>query len=243
MINSTLAPVLLASFVPVLAALVGGTASVLREPGPKLRSGLQHLAAGVVFATAALELLPDVSHGPPLQVIVGFSLGVVTMLGLRSLGKRLEAGASNGAPLPISLVVSTGVDLLVDGLVLGIGFALAERTGVILTIALGLEILFVSMGLATTLAQRGVGRWVAAGIPVAMSLLIGVGALITSTVLAGYSTQDLVGVLAFGSAALLYLVTDELLVEAHEVPDTAPVCAMFFVGFLLFMLLDMQGEH
>jgi len=31
--------------------------------------------------------------------------------------------------------------------------------------------------------------------------------------------------------ALLYLVTEELLVEAHERPDGPPVSAVFFVGF------------
>jgi ZIP family zinc transporter len=39
---------------------------------------------------------------------------------------------------------------------------------------------------------------------------------------------------------LLYLVTEELLVEAHETKDTAFATSMFFVGFLLFLLLGMQ---
>ena len=44
--------------------------------------------------------------------------------------------------------------------------------------------------------------------------------------------------LAFGAAALLYLVTEELLVEAHEVPDTPLLTAMFFVGFLALFILE-----
>jgi ZIP family zinc transporter len=46
------------------------------------------------------------------------------------------------------------------------------------------------------------------------------------------------GFLAFGLIALLYLVTEELLVEAHESEDRPWVTAMFFVGFLLLLLLD-----
>ena len=38
--------------------------------------------------------------------------------------------------------------------------------------------------------------------------------------------------------ALLYLVTEELLVEAHETPDRPWVAAMFFAGFLLLLLLE-----
>ncbi|MNT82947.1 hypothetical protein D3C72_2227490 [compost metagenome] len=45
--------------------------------------------------------------------------------------------------------------------------------------------------------------------------------------------------LAFGLIALLYLVTEELLVEAHEGgKDTPLATAMFFVGFLLLLLLE-----
>ena len=38
--------------------------------------------------------------------------------------------------------------------------------------------------------------------------------------------------------ALLYLVTEELLIEAHETPDRPWVTAMFFVGFLALLLLE-----
>lgn len=45
--------------------------------------------------------------------------------------------------------------------------------------------------------------------------------------------------LSFGSAALLYLVTEELLVEAHEAGETTFAPSMFFAGFLLFLLLGL----
>ena len=48
----------------------------------------------------------------------------------------------------------------------------------------------------------------------------------------------LTGFFAFGLIALLYLVTEELLVEAHETPDRPWVTAMFFVGFLALLLLE-----
>ena len=57
--------------------------------------------------------------------------------------------------------------------------------------------------------------------------------------LAGLTGVAFDAVLAFGVAALLYLVTEELLVEAHEVPETALVTSIFFVGFLLLLLIDL----
>lgn len=46
-------------------------------------------------------------------------------------------------------------------------------------------------------------------------------------------------VLSAGLAALLFLVTEELLVEAHEVKETPAITASFFLGFGLFLMLDM----
>lgn len=53
----------------------------------------------------------------------------------------------------------------------------------------------------------------------------------------GASTTLLAAVLAFGAAALLYLVTEELLVEAHEGEETPLLTAMFFLGFILIYAL------
>lgn len=54
----------------------------------------------------------------------------------------------------------------------------------------------------------------------------------------GLSGGALELVLSFGAAALLYLVTEELLVEAHEVPETPLTTAMFFLGFLVLLVIE-----
>ena len=50
--------------------------------------------------------------------------------------------------------------------------------------------------------------------------------------------QVIIGFLAFGLIALLYLVTEELLFEAHEQPDSPLITAMFFVGFLALLMIE-----
>ncbi len=69
-----------------------------------------------------------------------------------------------------------------------------------------------------------------------MVLLLPIGSLASVPIFAlplPYPT----GFLAFGLVALLYLVTAEVLVEAHETPDKPWITAMFFAGFLLLLLL------
>ena len=57
------------------------------------------------------------------------------------------------------------------------------------------------------------------------------------SVLGGLSGAAFAAVLGLGSAALLYLVVEELLREAHRIPDTPLITASFFAGFLLLLLL------
>jgi len=71
-----------------------------------------------------------------------------------------------------------------------------------------------------------------------VGLLLVIGAGLAATVLQGLSGPPLGAVLAFGVAALLYLVTEELLVEAHEVRENTVTTAMFFVGFLVLLMVD-----
>lgn len=50
------------TIIPVLAVIIGGAVALWRSSGALFQAAVQHLAAGVVFATAAAELLPDILH-------------------------------------------------------------------------------------------------------------------------------------------------------------------------------------
>ena len=66
-----------------------------------------------------------------------------------------------------------------------------------------------------------------------------VSAVLGALIFSGLSTDQLAPVLAFGAASLMYLVTEELLGEAHEEDEKWVVMAMFFLGFLVFQVLDL----
>lgn len=212
----------------------------MRQPGGSLRSIIQHFAAGVVFSVAAVELLPEImARHLPFEVGAGFALGVAAMLGLRSFSRRLErSNESRGGSG--ALLVPVGIDLAVDGLLLGVGFAAGAKQGFLLTAALALEL--ASLGIAVSTMLRSGGASVLSSVRRVglVSLLLPVAALLGSTVMRGLSQEAMELVLAFGLAALLYLVTEELLVEAHEEPETPTAAAAFFTGFLIFLLLGMK---
>jgi ZIP family zinc transporter len=215
------------SLLPVVAAILGAAITAWRRPPPSVTSAIQHFAAGVVFAAAAGEILPDVKHaGAIAPLLVGGGAGVLVMM----LLKHLEARVTGS----IGLLVTMGIDLFVDGLVLGLGFAAGAAQGLLLAIALTIEVLF--LGLTVAVAFEGGGWWKPIGWTAVLVLLMPLGAL-ASTPIHAMPPAVLTGALSFGLIALLYLVTEELLVEAHEAPDRPWVTAMFFVGFLLLLLL------
>lgn len=216
--------------IPVLAVLAGALVSLWRRPGPRLTSAIQHFAAGVVFAAAAVEILPQVKHeGALVPTAVGGILGVGLMLAIKALEEHWKG--------PVAMLAAVAIDLLVDGVVLGLAFLAGEKAGLLLGFALTLEVLFLGLTLTEELADavRSKARIVA--IAVAISLLLPVGTLIAAPV-GQLSPEIVTGFLAFGLMALLYLVTEELLVEAHARPDNATISAMFFVGFLGLLLLE-----
>lgn len=253
--------VLLLSLIPIGTTAAGAILAAVYPPGPRTRSGVQHFAAGVVFSVVAVELLPDVVRGKAvLAVAVGFACGIGVMLLLRRITSATEkgeaddvdSGSGKGIPTsvaraasgraPVGMLAAVGVDILLDGILMGIAFAAGAKEGLLLTIALSVEML--SLGLATTssLLARDIRRTAAISIVVGLSVSLAIGAVIGDTVLHNASVPLMSGVLAFGCAALLFLVTEELLVEAHEVPETMTTTTMFFAGFLLFLLLGMVGN-
>lgn len=239
--SNSLIRVALFALIPVATTAIGATYTAFRPPGRVLRSAIQHFAAGVVFSVVAVELLPDVTHGHDLfEIGWTFAAGLVLMLLVDQLGSWLggeESGAEGGANA--TQLVAVGVDITIDGLLIGIAFAAGAKQGLLLTAALAMELLSLGLAMAASLSAAGASRARTIVLPVAISLLLVAGAVAGETVLSGASQHTLVGVLSFGSAALLYLVTEELLVEAHEAANTRFATSMFFAGFLLFLLLGM----
>ena len=228
---------------PVAAAIVGSLVALIRRPGARLVSGIQHFAAGVVMAALVGEVMPDLRQEGQLPWAVGgFIIGVAVVLSLGAWGRRLESkdrtvARSVGYVLPIGLLVAVGIDLVLDGLLVGLGVTLGSSTGLILTIALTIEILFLSLSVVGELVDTGVPKPRAAAICIALGLATAVGAIGGAALLGDAPATVLAAVLAFGSAALLYLAVEELLVEAHEEEETPVLGAMFFLGFLLIYIL------
>ncbi|WP_345951222.1 transporter [Mucilaginibacter sp. PAMB04274] len=232
---------LLFTILPVILLFSGGVLAVYRAASSSFKSITLHFAAGVVFSVVAVELLPDmVRLHAPLTIIIGFTMGIVFMLGVKQVTGNLEkkavgSGKSSGLPWPALSAV--GIDLLIDGILLGIGFAAGEKEGLLLAIALSLECFSLGIAIVTTIDQVAEKKRSIFVVLAVMGSIFVAGAAAGLLLLHNAGDQLMELILSFGAAALLYLVTEELLVEAHEEKDSPYYTATFFAGFLIFLIL------
>ncbi|WP_428420469.1 ZIP family metal transporter [Methylibium sp.] len=222
--------------------MLGGAIAVVKVPSEKTRSLVQHFAAGVVMAVVAGELLPEMTREHrPLGVVIGFVLGVALMLGVKALTERIEQKDEQSGDGKAGLLIAVGIDVFLDGLLIGVGFAAGERVGTLLVVALTLELLFLGVSVAASLTEAKVGRARSLLTVTGLSVLVVLGALLGGSLLSGLSGLALEIVLSFGAAALMYLVIEELLTEAHEVKETPLITASFFAGFVALYLLELMA--
>ena len=218
-----------------------------REPKPRFQKAVLGFAAGVMTAASVWSLLiPAIEQVkeegslpgwfPPA---VGMLLGVVFLAALDTLIPRLRRGREP-KPGQTHALLMTAITLhnIPEGMAVGLAFALAA-TGANLAgaaaLALGIGIQNFPEGaaIALPLRQEGLSRrqafW---GGMLSGSVEPVFGILV---VLAAVSAQAAMPwLLSFSAGAMLYVVVEELIPQAHSRTGT---CG-FVGGFLVMMILD-----
>ncbi len=223
--SQTIVSVLAYTLIPCLGILAGSAFSVVVAPATKMISAFQHFAGGVVFAAVALELLPQLE-----------TLGFADLDGHRILSRRRGDVGTKALFANVGIIVPLAINLFIDGILIAIGFAAGVKGGTVLLIGLTLETLSLGLSSAPALVRHGMARSRVVFLMGAAGVAMLFGAAVGNVVV-GLSGAFLAGILGFGVSSLLYLVTEELLAEAHEEPDTPIVTATFFAGFLLPLVI------
>lgn len=229
--------------IPVVTIILGGGLALKFRPSAAAYSIILHFSAGVVFSVVAVEILPEVIriHDKD-KIIIGFASGIAAMLCLMFLSDKIEqqTGKRISTGIPLGLVVGVLVDIAIDGFLLGIGFAAGYSAGKLLAFALATENLTLSLATVTGLQKERIKGYKIFLIILLLATIFAGTSLLGTTLLAHLSDKYLELVLSFGLAALLFLVTEELLVKAHRQKDNIWLTAPFFIGFLLFLILGVM---
>lgn len=156
--------------------------------------------------------------------------------------KHSEALRAKGIvkPMPWKACIPIYMDSLIDGLLIGIVLTVSWHAGATMTLATTFEMGFLGLTFGAMLRACGTKRWIGA---VAAPVILWLGGIIGGTC-AGFlkeSTTIFPGIVAFGTAALLFLVVNELLSEAREnmgEEEDWRLSSCFFLGFFFILLSD-----
>lgn len=234
---------------PALSMLLGGMAGGRLEITSRTLCASQYFSAGMILAVCG-NLTHDLSeHGIPaaLALCVGFSLGVATMVIVKKLAgsedeTRVSASVEALKVFPWSMAVAIAIDSLMDGLLIGLVGSENPRAVPMMSGATALEMGALGLSFSTALSQhRKVPRAICI-IAMPLALILGgiVGAVATAPL--RHSPLAYTGMVAFAMASLVYLVTQELLVEAEkrarDLSDGAKLATWLFAGYLFVLAID-----
>lgn len=225
---------------PAFVMLLGGILTTFWHPGKKLISLVQHLAVGIILAALTIEVFPEMrgSDVSPITLIGSFSLGTLFMYGIKLLGDYLEDENKSEIArqkFNFGFIITVFIDAALDGITIGAGFAAGEKVGFALALGLSVEMLFLGMSLISDTIKGARVLQLNAG----LSFTILISSLLGYYVLSKTSTTTIAVALAFSAAALLYLVTEELLIEAHKYEEKPYFMLVLFAGFIAFWIISL----
>ena len=222
------------------AGLVGGFVALFWSPKVKAMSAIQHFAAGAVLSAVASSVIPEAERlGSIIGILGGFAAGGLAMIALKWFVVNFERKEKGRRKQPIGLAAAAAVDTLVDGALISAGFYSGQQLGTLLAAALALELFFLTLSVGSEFRKDRSGPWLGILITSGISVLLLIGASIAGWLLRDASETTIAVGLAFGSAALIYLIAEELLVEAIQAEESLLSTAMLFAGFLVLLALKL----
>lgn len=221
--------------------MLGGVLTAFWRPSKTLIALVQHLAAGIILAAVTVEVFPEMRSADikPTVLISSFTLGVLFMYAVKILGQYLESGGESQRlakrQFNYGLIITVFIDAALDGVTIGAGFAAGQKVGLALALGLSVEMLFLGMSLISESIKGVRVIWLSA----ALSFSILVSAVLAYHFFSGMPRNIIAIALAFSASALLYLVTEELLIEAHQHKEQSYSMLVLFAGFIGFWLISL----
>lgn len=182
-----------------------------------LRNRQQSFKAEAFCAACAMEQALDAELLPTsLNESIGETIMTVTSTSDTVTMEETTTIKSPTAAFPTALVTAIAIDSALDGLLIGIAIAAGPSTGPMLSASLSVEMSFLGLTLAAALYGRSLSSSLPAAVLGPTVLLLGsfAGGSLATTF--ADSPVLLAGLLGFGTSSLLFMVAEELLLEAHE---------------------------
>lgn len=230
------------SLLPVVGMVAGALAAEKWRLSHRALGAVLHAAAGVATAVVSIELMPQaLAEIAPWQLVVGFLLGALVSVLMANGVRRAVRGLGLGQAGAWKVYLVTAIDLFGDGLMVGIGSAVAGGLGFVLALS---QVIANLPGGFVTIAQlrsRDVTRKVRLGAAASLFVPVLAGAAGGYWLLRDQSDAMQNTALAFVAGLLLLATIEDLVPQADE-PETPRwiTTSAFAAGFCFFALVALH---
>ena len=239
--NDFLLVLLIATIAGFLTYLGAPLAERFDVPHVVVSAALQ-FAAGVVAALVAFSLMPPaVRLSPPLATVLAFFIGGALYVFFERFAAGAPATESPDGEAAISLGLYAGilVDLLIDGMVIGVGSTLSLGTGILLALGMAISTLPLAFVTIATAKRQGM--------PASKRQLLGFlffgciifGAIVGYGLLRNQPDSIRLILIALASGFLITLVTQGLIPEANREGEPGFAGILFIAGLSMYALLTL----
>lgn len=229
-----------------------------KQATPNLQRIFLGFAAGVMIAASIWSLIMPAldmaeEHGIPgwLPTAGGFLLGALFLFLLDNLLPHLHAGSDKPEGIPshlrrtTMLVFAVTLHNIPEGMAVGLSFGLSGTEGsgvtaaaaIALAIGMGLQNFPEGAAISLPLRQEGVSR-TRAFIYGALSGIVEPIAGVLTVLIAGSIAPVMPWLLSFAAGAMIYVVVEELIPEAHLGEHSHLGTMGVLSGFVIMMVLD-----
>lgn len=234
----------------VLVLLIAGLAAVLTYlgapaaerfdiPQPVVSGALQ-FAAGVITALVAFSLMPPaLRNGATAWIVLAFFLGGVLFVAIESFSMRLlpaNAERDTSAASP-GFYVGILVDLLVDGVVIGVGATLSLGTGLLLALGMAISTAPLAFVVTATAKRQGIAEQARKRLAYLFIVAIVGGAALGYLVLRNQPLELRVALVALASGFLTTTVTQSMIPEANREGEPGFAGILYIGGLSLYGLM------
>jgi ZIP family zinc transporter len=226
---------------PALANFAGGGLAELFRVSARALSLALHLAAGIVLAVVGLELMPEaLNASAPWLPLLAFVAGGAAFIGLDRVVGYVQGRLGGDEEQKGAFAIFGGVslDLFSDGVMIGTGTVINPALGLLLALGQMPADLPEGFAAVATMRNAGVKRRTRLLLTAGFAVPILFGAALGYLALRDAPEVVTLSVLALTGGALVAVVVEEMVSEAHE-GETSQLGPVFLTaGFALFAAIS-----
>jgi ZIP family zinc transporter len=232
----------LAAFLTVM----GGLIAEFRAVPQRVIARLLQFAAGVLTALVALTLMvPALRGGQPVAILIGFFIGGAAFVVMDFLIARREAAQRDSelASVSTSLFIGVLVDMLIDGIVIGLASTMTIVVGLALAVSIAIStapLALVSISLAREKGLPIRTRRLLMGL---FALALMGGAVFGYLVLRNASPDARFTLVAVASGFLITTVTQSIIPEANRDGEPSMAALYYVAGISIYGLFALTAVY